>query len=344
MTILKLLSSLLANPETSRIAIADIQGNGVTYSELRHSITQTQIWLREAGIAPSDTIATYLRNGPETAALLVALFSYCRMAPINPAYTAAEISFVLGDVKARALITTAGAHEAIGVMRESGAGLILLEPGEHRPGTYTLHTAGAAVPKSAGKPTALHPNDMALLLHTSGTTSRPKLVPLTHTNLWLSSHSVAKVLQLEPRDRCLSIMPLFHIHGLVAGLLASLTVGATVCCSPSFQGTSFFSWLNTSQATWYTAVPTMHQTILARAGHNSHAIEHHRLRLIRSSSAPLYPNVWEQLEKVFAVPVLNSYGMTEAAHQISSVPLPPGQFVSQYRGGHFRPEDRRDKR
>ena len=166
------------------------------------------------------------------------------------------------------------------------------------------------------------PDDIALLLHTSGTTARPKLVPLTQRNLTLSVRGVADSLGLSAADTCLSIMPVFHVHGLVAGLLASLAAGATVCLAPGFKATAFFSWLDSSQATWYTAVPTMHQAILARARHNQGALDRHRLRFIRSCSSTLYASVWKELQSVFGVPVVNAYGMTEAAHQISSVRPP----------------------
>jgi acyl-CoA synthetase (AMP-forming)/AMP-acid ligase II len=124
-------------------------------------------------------------------------------------------------------------------------------------------------------------------------------------------------------------MPLYHVHGLVAGLLASMGAGATVCCPPGFQAMSFFSWIESSQATWYTAVPTMHQAILARAPRNQEVLARHKLRLIRSASSMLYPSVLEGLERVFGVPVLNAYGMTEAAHQIASTRLPDGGAGAQ---------------
>ncbi len=321
-----LIISLLGNPDNSRLALADVYGNGLTYAALRDQINQTHGFLQQAGFSNTDTIALSLRNGPETAALFLALVTYCRVAPLNPAYTAAEVSFVLRDVQARALITGASeADEQIAAAHECGALSLRMVTAGHPAGTYTLDAKGARVSETPCNHSLPEAGDVALLLHTSGTTSRPKLVPLTQANLLLSSRSVAEVLHLNPEDRCLSLMPLFHIHGLVAGLLASLVAGATVLCAPGFQATSFFSWLATSGATWYTAVPTMHQTILARARHNAATLGTHKLRLVRSSSAPLHPSVWDQLETTFGVPVLNAYGMTEAAHQISSVRLPGGE-------------------
>jgi non-ribosomal peptide synthetase component E (peptide arylation enzyme)/thioesterase domain-containing protein/aryl carrier-like protein len=161
-------------------------------------------------------------------------------------------------------------------------------------------------------------DDTALVLHTSGTTARPKIVPLTHRLLTLSAANIASTLELTPRDRCLNVMPLFHIHGLVGALLSSLSAGATVICTPSFHAPSFHVWLSELEPTWYSAVPTMHQAVLARKPSASTS-----LRFIRSSSAPLPARIHAELEEAFGVPVVEAYGMTEAAHQMASNPLPP---------------------
>jgi acyl-CoA synthetase (AMP-forming)/AMP-acid ligase II len=162
------------------------------------------------------------------------------------------------------------------------------------------------------------------VLHTSGTTSRPKIVPLTHANLSASARNVAASLELTSDDICLNVMPLFHIHGLVAGLLASLHSGGGVVCAPGFVAPSFFDWVREFRPTWYTAVPTMHASIASRATADGAIGESHPLRFIRSSSAALPRTTLGKLEEVFRVPVIEAYGMTEAAHQMASNPLPPG--------------------
>ena len=167
-------------------------------------------------------------------------------------------------------------------------------------------------------------DDIALVLHTSGTTSRPKIVPLSQRNLCASAWNIAQTLRLSPDDRCLSIMPLFHIHGLIATVLASLASGGTVFCTPGFHALRFFAWMTEAKPTWYSAVPTMHQAILARASHNEAGIRANPLRFIRSSSASLPRQVLGELEAVFSAPVIESYGMTEASHQMASNLLPPG--------------------
>ena len=120
-------------------------------------------------------------------------------------------------------------------------------------------------------------------------------------------------------------MPLFHIHGLIAGTLVPMSAGSQVCYTTGFNALKFFSWMAEVRPTWYTAVPTMHQAILSRAGKSMDVIKANPLRFIRSSSSSLPPQVIKELEEVFGAPVIESYGMTEAAHQMSSNPLPPGK-------------------
>ena len=164
---------------------------------------------------------------------------------------------------------------------------------------------------------------MALILHTSGTTSRPKIVPLLQSNVAASAQNIRVSLELSPSDRCLNVMPLFHIHGLVAAVSASLAAGASIWCAPGFDALRFFGWMREARPTWYTAVPTMHQAILSRAGRNADVIADVPLRFLRSSSASLPPQVFEALAATFGAPVIEGYGMTEAAHQMCSNPLPP---------------------
>jgi acyl-CoA synthetase (AMP-forming)/AMP-acid ligase II len=189
-------------------------------------------------------------------------------------------------------------------------------------GIFTLAGAEDARPVQDG---FAQPGDVALVLHTSGTTSRPKSVPLTQTNLCASAQNIAATLALTESDRCLNIMPLFHIHGLVGALLSSLTAGGSVVCTSGFDPENFFPWLEEFSPTWYTAVHTMHQAVLSRAQANGKTTGSSPLRFIRSSSTALPLRVMRQLEEIFHIPVIESYGMTEAAHQITSNPLPPGQ-------------------
>jgi len=247
-------------------------------------------------------------------------------APLNPTYQKTEFEFYLSDLKASALITQSDLSPAAAIARAQGIPVIELTPlPELAAGSFTLAAEPFASPVHHRPPL---PDEVALVLHTSGTTSKPKLVPLTHANIAASVFNIARTYRLNTSDRCLNLMPLLHIHGLVGGLLSSLVDGGSVVCPPGFYSTRVFEWIDEFSPTWYTAVPTMHQSILARASANTEIINRRPLRFIRSSSSALPPQVKAQLEEVFAAPVIEAYGMTEASHQIASNPLPPEERKS----------------
>jgi acyl-CoA synthetase (AMP-forming)/AMP-acid ligase II len=294
----------------------------MTYDRLTETIDRTRSRLRQLGIGPSDRVAMVLPNGPEMAAAFLGVASAATAAPLNPAYRAPEFDFYLADLGAKALITTADADSPdVAVAASRGIPTIELTfDVDDVAGAFDL-TCSNTGPAAEDAPS--RSDDVALVLHTSGTTSRPKIVPLTQANLCASAEHIRHTLELSAADRCLNVMPLFHIHGLIAAVLASLSGGASVACTPGFVATEFFGWIDAFEPSWYTAVPTMHQAILARAEANRPVIERHRLRFIRSSSSSLPPVVAEGLERVFGVPVIEAYGMTEAAHQMCCSPLPP---------------------
>lgn len=275
--------------------------------------------LAGAGVESGDRVALVLPNGPAMAACFFAVANAAAAAPLNPAYREQEFEFYLSDLEPSVLVVDTGLDTpARDVARRLGIRVVeLSEENDGPAGCFALDAPGAA----ASAPCA--PDDVALVLHTSGTTSRPKIVPLTHANLCASARHIGATLALGPEDRCLNVMPLFHIHGLVAAVLSSLAAGASVSCSPGFSATAFFGWLEEVSPSWYTAVPTMHQLILERAERNPDAVARASLRFIRSSSASLPAPVMQALESTFGCPVIESYGMTEAAHQMTSNPLPP---------------------
>jgi acyl-CoA synthetase (AMP-forming)/AMP-acid ligase II/acyl carrier protein len=306
------------------IAIAAPKRAPLTYDGLRTHIEDTVKTLDAMGVGRNDRVAIVLPNGPEMAVAFLAVASGATSAPLNPAYGANEFDFYLSDLNAKALIIQSGMDSpARTIAQARGIPVIELSPMfEAEAGLFTL--MGDKRPSTA-KSDFAQPNDVALVLHTSGTTSRPKIVPLAQTNLCTSAHNIRLAFELMNSDRCLNVMPLFHIHGLIAAILSTLASGASVVCTPGFDASKFFEWLEQSRPTWYTAVPTMHQAILNHAASNRDTIARCPLRFIRSCSASLPPNVMAQLESVFKAPAIESYGMTEAAHQMTSNPLPPHQ-------------------
>jgi oxalate---CoA ligase len=255
----------------------------------------------------------------------IAIASSATSAPLNPAYRADEFEFYLSDLNAKALVVEAGSTSpAVAVAHKLGVAIIELTPTpEAGAGAFTLNVG--ALRGACALPGPAEAGDVALVLHTSGTTSRPKIVPLTHTNVCASAINIANTTHFTADDRGLNIMPLFHIHGLIAGILAPLSRGGAVSCTPGFNALKFFGWMDEVKPTWYTAVPTMHQTIVSRASKNADIIARNPLRFVRSSSSSLPPQVLAELESVFHAPVIEAYGMTEAAHQMCCNPLPPGQ-------------------
>ena len=294
----------------------------LTHGALGTLAEATVAALNRMGIGRNDRVAIVLPNGPEMAAAFIAIAAGATTAPLNPAYKAEEFDFYLADLNARALVILEGMDSpARAVAAARGIPVVELRPGEQA-GAFTLHP-GAPLRGTPARPGVAQADDVALVLHTSGTTSRPKIVPLRHVNVTASAFHIARTLCLTPDDCCLNIMPLFHIHGLMAATLASLGAGASVCATPGFNAFRFFAWFDEARPTWVTAVPTMHQALLTYAERNRENIARGRLRFLRSSSASLPPQVMAALEAAFGVPVIESYGMTEASHQMASNPLPP---------------------
>ena len=293
----------------------------LTYSALWQHVEHIGAALEAAGVQRRDRVALVLPDGPELALAFLAVTALATCSPLNPAYSGPEFTAYLAHVRASAVILRSGLPSAArAAARASGLRIMELSPIEDAAaGLFTL--AGETLPDTrlGGLPGA---GDVAMVLNTAGTTARPKVVPLTHANLGASAENIRRALALGESDRCLNVMPLFHVHGLVGALLASLAAGASVVCAPGFSAPEFFRWLATFRPTWYTAVPTIHQAILSeyRAALAEGAGS---LRFIRSTSASLAPAVLAELEHVFGAPVIEAYGTTEAS-MITCNPLPPG--------------------
>jgi len=295
----------------------------LTYGGLAAQIETTVRDLNGFGVGRNDRVALVLPNGPEMAAAFLAASAGASAAPLNPAYKKDEFAFYLKDLGAKVVIVEAGSTSpALEAAADLGVPVLSISWDETDPaGAFRFDPSDlSGVPGQTGWSEGA---DEALVLHTSGTTSRPKVVPLSTRNVLASARNIGASLALTSDDVGLSIMPLFHIHGLIASLLASVAAGAHVVCTPGFNALKFFGWVEETNPTWYTAVPTMHQAILSRAARNTGIVENARLRFARSSSSSLPPPVMAELEAVLGCPVIEAYGMTEAAHQMACNPLPP---------------------
>jgi acyl-CoA synthetase (AMP-forming)/AMP-acid ligase II len=314
------ISQLLTTGKDEATAISAPGRSPMTYKELRDHVDQTIVTLNRQGIGRNDRVAIVLPNGPEMASAFVTIAAGATTAPLNPAYTEEEFGFYLSDLGAKALVVERGSESpALAAAADLGIPVLEIDALEHAGSFEFVEGSGD---ESASAELA-EPDDVALVLHTSGTTARPKIVPLSQRNVCASAENICRTLALTADDRCMNIMPLFHIHGLLAAIMATLAAGGSVFCTPGFNALKFYAWLEEADPSWYTAVPTMHQAIVGRANNNRDKIEKHSLRLIRSSSSALPPQVMKELESTFGVPVLEAYAMTEAAHQMTCNPLPP---------------------
>ena len=317
------LASIL-NPQSATDRAITVPGGAeVTYAEFGDEIERVAELLAGAGVQPGRAVSIVLPNGLEFMVVFLAVARAGAIAaPLNSAYTADEFKFYMEDAEAQLAILPDGEHAA----REAAGqlGVPTIEASLDDAGRLLLSRGGDLLTARRDAPSPSS-DDVALFLHTSGTTSRPKGVPLTHGNLAASIKNIGDTYELTPDDVAMVVMPLFHVHGLIGVSLSTLNTGGSLVVPPRFSASRFWGEQRASGATWYSAVPTIHQILLARA--DDEDAPHSSFRLIRSCSSALAPAVFEQLEARFGAPVLEAYGMTEASHQMSSNLLPPGDRI-----------------
>ena len=277
----------------------------LTYLRLWQHVQDTINQLNQLGIGRHDKVAIVLPNGPEMAVAFLSITAAAICAPLNPACRRSEYDFYLSNLEAKALVILAGMESPVlAVAQARNIPIITLSPRiNEEAGLFTLSGSQRPITSSIGPAQA---DDVALVLYTLDPPDRAKLMSLTQRNLNIAAINIQQILQLMPQDRCLNIMPLFHIHGLVGAMLSSISAGAGVVCMPSFYPPHFFDWLHNYQPTWYTATPTVHQAILAEADKHQEVISQTRLRFIHSASS-LSPQMRQQLEDVFKAPVIDAY-------------------------------------
>jgi acyl-CoA synthetase (AMP-forming)/AMP-acid ligase II len=315
------LIALLAHSEPSQPAlIVPDSGQALTYGQLAARVETLARRLAGLGVRRGDRVALALPNGPDIVLLLLAITALgAGAAPLNPAYTETEFGFYLSDIVPRLmLIPASGIAAASAAADSAGTTLVAVQPADDGPPELLTSGGDAGAPERSFEPGT--PDDVAFVLHTSGTTSRPKQVPLRQRNLMASARTIAAHYQLGASDVSFCVMPLFHIHGLVASTFAALGAGGAVITPRRFTPHRFWPQAREHGATWLSAGPTLHQMILDQA---DEAGAPATLRFVRSCSSALSPALMERAERTYGVPMLEAYGMTEASHQMSSNPLPP---------------------
>jgi len=303
----------------SRKAILSVGGPSLTYAALWRSAESAIRALRSNGVGRTDRVAVVLPSGPEAAAAVVLVAAAAVCVPLNPGFITDEWQRYLTELRIAALVTSADMDSASrGVAHTLGIPVINLSRLREEAGRFSV---GGREPQFKNDEGFACAGDDAFILLTSGTGSRPKMVPLAQASVCLSAYNVGAALGLRSRDRLLNVLSLYHAHGLISGLLASLAAGSSVVCTTRFDSAAFFVWLKECRPTWYTAVPAIHQAVLSAAQEHPQGVRPSSLRLVRSASSHLSPEVLGQLESLFGVPVIDTYGMTEAASQIAANPL-----------------------
>ncbi|KAH0566223.1 hypothetical protein GP486_000370 [Trichoglossum hirsutum] len=299
----------------------------LSYKQLAFHISSFQKKLAGIGVAPHSAISISLPNSLEfIVAFLATTFQRAIAAPLNPSYKQEEFEFYIGDLKSTVIIVPRGAVEsngpAVRAARRYQAAIAECYWDDRRDELILdVKDRGALRNMKKQSLQRARPDDIALILHTSGTTGRPKAVPLTHRNLTRTMKNISETYKLTPQDRTLLVMPLFHVHGLLAAFLSPLFSGGCVIVPKRFSASEFWHDFTKYRANWYTAVPTIHQILLKTPPPDPKP----DIRFIRSCSSPLSPSTFHKLEEAFDAPVLEAYAMTEAAHQLTSNPLPPSR-------------------
>lgn len=297
----------------------------VSYKQLSADISSFQQKLAKLGLTPQGAVSIALPNTYEfIVAFLASSWQRGIAAPLNAAYKQDEFEFYIDDLKSAIALVPQGSFAkdgpAVRAARKYNAAIAECY-WNGKEVVLDVKDAGKLAGKGNQKVETAQPDDIALVLHTSGTTGRPKAVPLTHKNLTTTMRNIKATYDLSPKDRTMLVMPLFHVHGLLAGFLAPLYSGGSVIVPLKFSASEFWDDFITHKANWYTAVPTIHQILLKNPPPNPKP----EIRFIRSCSSPLSPTTFHLLEETYGAPVLEAYAMTEASHQMTSNPLPPAK-------------------
>jgi acyl-CoA synthetase (AMP-forming)/AMP-acid ligase II/thioesterase domain-containing protein/acyl carrier protein len=291
----------------------------LTFASLSAHVEALAGSLAGSGLEQDRPIAAVLPDDAQTLVAFLAASPVTGFAPMNPDLRQAEFEACLRDLGPSALLVPAGARSSA-AQAAKALEIPILEARATPERGAGLFTVSGLKPVSAA-PSVPDPSALGLALQTSATTGRAKCVFLTHANLDAMIRASLEAMLLSPTDRFLSMMPLFHLQGLLSAC-AQLAAGGSVICAAPFDAGRFPGWIDELQPTWYTAGPALHRTILALWRERPELAGRSRLRFVRSIGAALAPELLRELEQTLRVPVLEGYGLTEAG-AVTSTPLSP---------------------
>jgi oxalate---CoA ligase len=296
-----------ANPQAPAIVAADL--STLTYGSLWHQVEHIGDALKQAGIGAQSRVGVALPDGAPLATTIAGVACHASVVPLNPRLTAAEIDALIVRLGLDAVILAEGADipARSAALRHRAC---LFEVSSRAGGVELILRTPALSP--ANPNTSVGLDETAMILQTSGTTARPKLVPVTHRNLLSMAARLQSWFALTPSDRVLCVTPLYYAHGLKNALFVPLILGGSLACPARSSDAEFSNWLANLKPTWYSAGPTFHRSVLERARPSPSVNRQHSLRFLHSAAAPLPDAVREGLENLFGVPVLDSYGLSEA--------------------------------
>ncbi|WP_405560534.1 AMP-binding protein [Streptomyces canus] len=280
---------------------AELDPHGAAVSDGHRSLTNTQLLsrvrtaarqLQDHGIGPGDVVALQLTNRVEFVVLLFAAWRLgATVTPVNPSMTDVEVVRQLQDSGARLLVV----EDGTAVMAHDVA---VLAVGELYEGTT-----------EPDQPPLLDPATLALLIYTSGTTGVPKGVMLDHANIDAMVEMGRRALEVGPADRCLLILPLFHVNGIVVSVLLPLLVGASVVIAGRFDPRTFFALVEQERPTFFSAVPTIYSMLAALP--DDVRPDTSSLRFGVCGAAPASAELLTRFEARYGFPLVEGYGLSE---------------------------------
>ncbi len=309
-----------ATPQAPAILFPD--RTVLSYQALQRQIDGIAAELKRAGIGPGTRVAIVMPDGPELAVAIVAAACHATAIPLNPGLTAAEFDDLFAAQGLEAVILPDWSENAARDVA-CGRGMCQLEA-TRAPSGLSVALRTPPLP-AAEEPRDATPDDVAFILRTSGTTARPKLVAITHRNLLAMANRLRTWFALSPADRVLCVTPLYYAQGLKNSLFLPLILGGSLACPSRAAEADFFSWLAELEPTWFVAGPTFHRAVLERARTLGHGGFRHTLRFINSGAAPLPDKIRDGLQEYFGVPVLNSFGLSEAGPVAANSFAPEGR-------------------